>query len=353
MINFVNHWPLFIMKKLFRLNDHWDSLKRFNFSDEFHRLKRNRDAFVFLIFLFVSTTFWFLNALRDNYLATFSFPVKFVNVPDNEVIAGSVTKSINLRVKGSGYSILRQYISNTLSTPTYDVSKLRRIEHEGSEQAILISRDQRKHFQGQLFLEMDLIDILPDTIFIELQKLESKKVPIRFNGKLNLEKQFLMAGPVLFEPDSVEVSGPKNIVDTLSAILTRHFVYEKVRDTLVRNVGLLNPEGLEISLKSSSMLIPVEPFSESSIVIPIDVIGLADSLRGKTFPSEVNITFRTGLSKFDKISPNDFRAIVDASTAFTEGGTTRLRVKIDKTPVGIYSMDYSPIFVEYLIERKR
>lgn len=122
---------------------------------------------------------------------------------------------------------------------------------------------------------------------------------------------------------------------------------------MVRSVSLLRPQGLNISQKTTSMLIPVEPFTESSMVIPIEVIGLSDSLRGKTFPSEVSLTFRTGLSKFDKISESDFRAIVDASVAFSEDRPARLRVRIDKTPQGIYALNYSPIFVEYLIERKR
>lgn len=341
------------MKQLFKLFKKINPLKGVSFSDEWKRLKKNRDLFVFLVFLFVSTTFWFLNALRDTYVATFTLPVKFSGVPENEIIVGSATDIMQLRVKGTGFAILRQYATNTFAPPSYDVSKLRRIYRQGTDQAYLISRDQRNNFTGQLFLGMELVDILPDTIFVSLQRLENKMVPVRFNGEVKLEKQYLMPGPVLFDPDSVEVSGPKNVIDTLSAILTRHFIYEKVRDTLVRNVALLHPNGINVSKKATSMLIPVESFSESSVVIPIDVIGLADSLRGKTFPSEVTITFRTGLSKFEKISLSDFKAVVDAGIAFSEERPQRLRIKIERSPSGIYSLDYTPIFVEYLIEPKR
>ncbi len=341
------------MKKLFNIHEKWNILKRMNFLDEFKRLKRNRDIFVFLIFLFVSTTFWLLNALRDTYVASFSFDVNYVNVPDNEIIVKSDNERFELKVRGIGFSILRQYASSSLSSPSFDVSRLKRIKHKNSEYAYLLARDQRNHFSNQLYVGIELIDIIPDTVFIALQKLVKKKIPITTKGEVKLEKQFLMSGPIVFDPDSVEVTGPKSIIDTISAILTKPFVFEKVRDTLIRSVSLVTHKNLSISSKSTSMLIPVEPFTESSMQIPIDVVGIADTLRCKTFPSEITITFRTGLSRFGKIHIKDFRAVIDASAAYTDEKPQRLRVKIDRMPQGIYSMDYSPLFVEYLIERKR
>lgn len=338
------------MRKLF---NKLKSVKSINLSDELQRLKRNKDIFIFFIFLIVSTTFWLLNALRDTYVASFTFPVRYSNIPDNEIVVGPQNNVLQLRLKGTGFSILRQYLSSSVSSPTFDVSKHRRIQQNNNNRIFLLSREQRNYFVSQLYVGLELVEILPDTIFIDLQKLEKRKVPVKFNGNIKLEKQFLLSGGIVFDPDSIDVSGPKNVIDTLSAIFTRYFEYEKVRDTLVRSVSLLRPQGLNISQKTTSMLIPVEPFTESSMVIPIEVIGLSDSLRGKTFPSEVSLTFRTGLSKFDKISESDFRAIVDASVAFSEDRPARLRVRIDKTPQGIYALNYSPIFVEYLIERKR
>jgi YbbR domain-containing protein len=260
---------------------------------------------------------------------------------------------MQLKIKGTGFTLLRQYVSNKFSPPTYDVSKLLTIHRLGTSKAYLIPREQRNNFTNQLFLGLELVEFAPDTIFISIQKLQKRKIPVRLNGSVNLEKQFLISGPVVFDPDSVEVYGPKSVVDTLSAIFTKRFTIDKVRDSLVRSVLLIHPKRIKVDSKSASMLIPVEPFSESSIQIPIDVVGIADSLRGKTFPSEVTITFRVGLSRFGKIQPADFRAIVDAGPAFSGNRPKRLKVSIERMPTGIYSMDYSPIYVEYLIERKR
>lgn len=338
---------------MIKIKEWLQNLGNTNLLDEIRRLKQNKDLLMFLVFLFVSASFWLLNALREEYVANFDVPVKFVNVPKNQVLVGDDDKTLQIRVKGSGFSILRQYVSSSFTPLSYDVSRIRRLQGYDNHQGFLLSNEQYNHFSGQLYLGMELVDLSPDTIFIGIQNLVTKKVPVIFNGELQLEKQFLLSGPVVFDPDSVEVTGPGNQVDTLVGIYTKHFLYEKVRDSLQRNVALAQPEGLKLSDKSASMLIPVEPFSESSIIVPIQVVGLADSLRGKTFPSEVKVTFRTGMSKFGKISPNDFRAIVDAAAVFSGDRPPRLRVKIDQMPQDIYSMDYEPIFVEYLIEQKR
>lgn len=339
--------------KLLKLNKHLQFLKNLKFSEELKRQKINRDLFVFFIFLLVSTTFWFLNAMRETYVATFTLPLSFVNVPENEVVVESETESIQLRIKGTGFLLMRQYVFTKFSPPNYDVSKLLNIHRQGLSKPFLIPSQQRNYFSNQLFPELEIIEFFPDTIFVSLQKLLNRKVPVKLNGTVKLDKQFIISGQVVFDPDSVEVNGPKNIVDTLSAIFTKDFLIDKVRDSLVRSISLVHPKGLTVKEKTASMLIPVEPFSESSIDIPIDVIGIADSLRGKTFPSEVKITFRAGLSRFEKIKSTDFRAVIDVGDANTGERPKRLKVTIENAPTGIHAMDYTPVYVEYLIERKR
>ena len=338
---------------MIKIKEWLHNLGKTNLLDEIKQLKQNKDLLMFLVFLFVSASFWLLNALRDDYVASFDVPVRFVNVPENQVLVQTDDQAIQIKVKGSGFSILRQYLSSSFTPPSFDVSRLRRPSNDDNGQAFLLTQEQYNHFSGQLYLGMELVDLSPDTIFVGVQNLETRKVPVIFNGDIQLEKQFLLSGPVVFDPDSVEVTGPESLIDTLLAVPTKYMVYEKVRDSLKQNVSLLHPGGLRLSNKSTSMLIPVEPFSESSIMVPIHVIGLADSLRGKTFPSEVKVTFRTGISKFEKISVADFRATVDAGTVFSGDRPSRLKVKIEKMPQDIHSMDYAPIFVEYLIEQKR
>ncbi|WP_026473055.1 CdaR family protein [Alkaliflexus imshenetskii] len=323
--------------------------KGFSFSD----LKKNRDAFVFFIFLMISTAFWFLNALRDDYITEFSYPVRFVNIPDNQTIVDASDTKINLRVRANGYTILRQFVTSTFLPVSYDVSQLRRINRNGDNQAFILSRDQYSVIAGQLLLGVEVLSIYPDTVFVALEKVLKKTVPIKLNAEIGFEKQFLLAGDISFQPESVVITGPQSIVDTITSVYTKSFSVDRLRDTLYRQVSLDLVRGLSYSHNRAKVTIPVEPFSEKVLSIPIEVPGLPDSLRLKTFPSQVSVTFRAGISQFERISDSDFRAVIDVESALGTERPHRLRVRLETTPTGIQSVDISPLFVEYLIERVR
>src|SRR5690554_3856254 len=83
-----------------------------------------RDAYVFLVFLLISTAFWFLNALRDDYVTDFSYPVRFVNVPQNEIIVDGMSQKVDLKIKASGFTILRQRLNSSFVPVVYDISQM-------------------------------------------------------------------------------------------------------------------------------------------------------------------------------------------------------------------------------------
>ena len=313
-------------------------------------IKINRDVLSFTVFLLISGLFWLLNALSETYTATFTIPVKYINVSEDEAVVEKSHDLLNLKVRGGGYTILRQKISKTFSFITIDASKLIRTNDEG--RAFLLPHQQRENIQKQLYIGLEHESIEPDTLFVSICKTKRKNVIIRPNGVIKPDQQFLVSGPVLFIPDSVEIFGPVNIVDTMTYIQTQYFVFEKVRDPVICEVSLKEPNDITLSNKKVQMTIPIELFSEKSVFVPITAIGLADSLIIKTFPSEIKITYQAGLSRFEQIKPSDFRVIVDTEPISKGERPTRLRVKIEKTPDYLHSYDYTPYFVEYLLEKK-
>ena len=117
------------------------------------KIQHKQDTLIFLIFLIISATFWFLNALRENYGETFTVPVKYVNVADNESIISKSGENLKLRVRGGGYAILRQKVSKTFSAIAIDVSKLNRNSTSNESHAYLLPRVQRDNIQGQLYID--------------------------------------------------------------------------------------------------------------------------------------------------------------------------------------------------------
>lgn len=312
---------------------------------------KNKDVFVFTIFLLISTSFWFFNALRDKYVTDFVFSLRLVNVPADEILLNSNTQKINVQVRSTGYSLLRQYISNSFVPINYDVAKLHRSSKSGK--AYLLSRDQFNVIKEQLLVGIDLLKISPDTIFISLEPKEEKLVPIKLLGETTFQKQYALSGDIYFTPESVYVTGQKSLIDTLSVVYTVNQKSTDLADTLNKVVDLEPKNGLTYSTDKVQLTIPVEPFSERTFSIPIEVVNMPDSLRLKIFPPDVNVTFRAGLSRFEKILESDFSAIVDASQLSNSQRPNRLKVKLESAPKNIQSYDFSPLYVEYLLERRR
>ncbi|MFO8002494.1 MAG: CdaR family protein [Marinilabilia sp.] len=319
----------------------------------FDRLRQNRDLIVFLVFLVIATGFWFLNALRKEYTTTLSYPVRFVNVPDERMLPEDVQKKIDLEVRAVGFVILRYQLSNAFLPLNFDVSDMQSATINNTEGVYALTGEEQDRIVGQLSQGMELVEISPDTLFVPLIEHTSVRLPVRAKTDLGFAKQHLQAGPVILDPDSVEVSGPSQIIDTMSHINTRALVFEELRDTVSTMVSLDVPDRIETSENKVSATIPVESFTELNMRVPLKVAGLPDSLRIKTFPSEIQVSFRVGISKYEAVDESQFRAVVDVDPVLDDDRPDRLKVRLDKVPEEVESVSFSPIFVEYLLEKRR
>ncbi|MGM0376522.1 MAG: CdaR family protein [Bacteroidota bacterium] len=319
----------------------------------FNRLRQNKDLIIFLGFLVIATGFWLLNALRKEYNATLSYPVRFVNLPENRMLPDDVQDYINVKVEAVGFVILRYQLTNTFLPLTFDVSEMNSATVNDTEGVYAITSENENRIVGQLSQGMELTDIEPDTLFVPLIEHKKTRIPVRAQTDLTFAKQHMQSGSVILDPDSVDISGPRQIVDTMSYVRTRPLVYEDLSDTVSAVTSLVLPGRVSASANRVSATIPVEPFTELNMRIPVRVTGLPDSLQIKTFPPEVQLSFHVGMSKFEMVDESGFRAEVDASPVLREDRPERLKVRMAKVPDEVESVSFSPIFVEYLLEKRR
>lgn len=313
-------------------------------------LWKDKRIVIFLIFLLLSAGFWFLNALRRDYVSIIPCPVKFVNLPPNKILSGEVPRAIDLKVRGTGFSLLRYHFSNQLIPYAIDVSKMRRLYDGSVKGAYLVTHDYTNRISGQLSNDIELLEMAPDTIFISFYNKTSRMVPVRLNASIAFVQQYNQTGPEKFTPDSIMVSGPNYLVDTLSAVFTEFLQLNKVADTLIQTIGLPELPDLTFSHQRVNMMLPVEAFTESSVDVPIGVKDVPVDLVLKTFPAEVRVSFRVGISQFEHVKAEDFSALVEVANVDLST-QNRLKVRLDKVPDYVYSVDYKPLFVDFIMEK--
>ena len=175
-------------------------------------------------------------------------------------------------------------------------------------------------------------------------------VKIRPDFRYQVDKQFTIMDGIRLEPDSVEVTGPDVILDTLAYIYTEKSDLGQLSRNFSDKVRLRKIRDLELSRSRINCSIELERFTEVQLSIPIEVLNLPDSIAIQTFPSRVKLTCNVGLSKYDRMDGNLFRAVVDYSEI--EERARMLDVSIQNVPVYLLSYEYYPKSVEYLKSRK-
>ena len=315
------------------------------------KLREDRNALIFLFFLFLSTCFWILNALsKDNYTTELHYPIRFSNDNKDELIKGDLRRDLTLKVRGGGFTILNYHLNEKFLTQNIDLTGLPRVKFNDADGVIISTNEYMSRIEGKLATGMSLLEISPDTLFVPLVEKISKKVAVALDAKIEFVKQCQLSGEISLKPDSVVVSGPRNILDTLNKVYTRPQVFTQLKDTLKRNIGLQEQAWLDFESKRIVLTIPVEPYTEAAIEVPIYAEGLPDSLILKTFPSDVRVSYRLGLSKA-LYKYSDFTFTVDFTNVDLANLPPRLKVKLKKHPENIGIIDYSPLFVEFLLEK--
>jgi hypothetical protein len=306
---------------------------------------------IFTFFFGVASMLWYLNKLSYEYSTSITFPIKFENLPKGKVLVGDPPKEINLLVRSHGYTLVRYRIASSL-TPVYiNLSQvaLTPIDDSDTKSYMLTSRIRgviANQIKGDLLLEQ----IMPDTLYFEFTQLSEKKVKVIPNIKYSFERQYMLSGPITISPDSITISGPKSIIDTITSIPTPFVRFEKLTSSEIKSIQLDEIMQIGFSHRRVNINVPVEKFTEASLAIPIEVRNQPDTLRIVVLPRTVNIKCNVILSEYKNISEEIIKVYVDYNQVDPVFGN-RLRVQIQSMPYLISNIEFEPKHVEFIIER--
>ncbi len=325
-----------------------DNIKKFL---DRKNIKADRRLIVFLFFVVLSTIFWFLNQLEEEYVTEISLPVRYTNFPKEKILANELPNHFELRVRGHGYKLLEYKISNKFLPFSINVNSLTLRMHSQSSYAKFFSltRLLNKDIEDQISSELEVVAIKPDTLFFEFADRIFKKVPVVSHLNVVPATQYMIRGDIQFEPDSITVSGANPIIDTIDYVFTKQLDLLDLSVTYHDEVKLTKMDNVNFSDNEVGVNIQVEKFTEASQQIKLNVINVPDSLILRTFPKEITVTYFVALSDYEKVLPQLFEAVVNYKE--TEQHENKLNVSIINQPDYIQSLRYNPKTVEYIIEK--
>jgi YbbR domain-containing protein len=227
----------------------------------------------------------------------------------------------------------------------------RQIARQNVRDFDLLTRNIMEDIKNQLPTDLELVSVSPDTISFLFSDISEKKVPIRANIKLKFASQYNICGDVTFYPDSVIVSGPDVLLDTLKAVYTLKREYSNLKAETRDRVELQKINGINYNQSSVTMQIPVSKFTETSLTLPVNCIHVPDSLKMSVIPDVVTVKFMVSLSNYETVSGSDFRLEVDASRIKGQL-SQQLPIELTRLPENIYNILIIPEQVSYILEQK-
>jgi len=318
---------------------------------EGQKLEFRKKILMFSVFLLIAALIWLLNALSKNYTTVIEYPLAYTDFPEGRVFVGEMPEHLDLRINAHGYAILRYKTFGKSDPISFKVSAFN-LSRSGndSSRAFILTRYLKDQVSRQLPAGIQLLEIKPDTLHFRFAERITRKFRIRPDFKFQVDKQFTIKDGVRLTPDSVKVTGPDMILDTMRYVTTAKTDLGQLSKDYSNKVKLRKMDDLEYELSRVNCRIELERYTEVQLSIPIEVLNLPDSISLQTFPSRVQLTCNVGLSKYDRMEASPVRAVVDYSGISEK--TNLLEVKLQNIPVYLISYEYYPKTVEFLKTRR-
>jgi len=306
-----------------------------------------RDMATFFLFLCLASAFWFMHTIGTRRTMTVSFSLVYVGIPDDVLISSELPQNITFSIKNEGQKLMNYYLNAESDTLEVDLSN----RFDGSGQLTYDLELLKSDIQRRLPESSQIEELTPDLLAITYLLLGHKLLPVQLSESIPLAPQYVLADSVLIKPAFVTVYAPQSVLDTMDFVSVKPFFVKPLSKTSVFKESLILLELGHTDVTEVDITVPVELSTEKTLEIPIQSVNFPFAVSLRTFPVVVRVTFSVGVSRFKKITANDFKAEV-----FYEDleKVTQHQVKVRFSTVNpeVFNVRYAPTEVEFLLEKE-
>ena len=310
-------------------------------------LSVNVKKYIYIIlFFFVSFSFWILTKLSEDYSSKLTLEIDIINTPDDYIVKKQNINSILVFIKASGFELFYNKLFQNKLIVDLEEEKI-------VDDKIVIDYNENKFkLKETLNSNIDISNVFPDQIVIELEQVVNKFVPIVLENELKIKSGYGLRSPVDLSPDSIQVSGPLKEISKISYVSALIDADLNIENDYTADYEIVRDKKISYEFSSGKAVIYVDRYSEKTIKIPILVRGIPDSLDLRLYPNEVDISFQSSIKRLKNISEKDFIVSVSFDPK-TKNLSKDLDVSIDSFPSSLKNLKISHKKVEFLIKNKK
>lgn len=257
------------------------------------------------ISFFAAVTLWFLVTLNtQSYSTRIPYPVKLVNLPDKYQLRTDFPKFITVNMEGLGIKLLGATFDKLRDTISIDFLRY-------SPQSYFLAHENPRILNEVLPEGLKALSASPDSISLAYVTRSSKKVPLKLMAKIEPAESYRFSTPITYYPDSVEVFGPVDLLDTLQFWPTVYFQSKRLNEPTTLLIPLDTLKPFQVFLRDATVQAKPERFTENSRTLRVTPVNLPPGTRLRLIPDTVHVTYLVPVTNFGKYEDSDFRFLVD------------------------------------------
>ncbi|MFW5687553.1 MAG: CdaR family protein [Bacteroidota bacterium] len=312
-------------------------------------------ATIFLLCLFFSAAAWLSIKLSREATSNFPLQLQVTNIPDDLLITHQSDSSFILSLRTTGMKNLTSGSLSRANVLTTDFSNLQQARGDNDNQYFFTASQAEIRFALLNDLQRTDVSAHPDTVFFTTSKAFRKKVPVLLRKEMDLRPGFKIYDFPILTPDSVVVTGPRQLQDSITFIETEVLQIKQADKPVLTRADLVNPwkeQQVSLSEQQTEVFITIEEFTEATVELPLTVDCpeiTQNQAKGKLmlFPDKVTVYYLVALRNIRTITDDMFTVSVACPDTITSG-RARLKPQVTQHPGLVEIIRTSPSEVEYV-----
>ena len=155
-------------------------------------------------------------------------------------------RSVSIRDKGS--SLLKYYLG---VTPTLNIKFNDYVDGDNLRISALELRTLISDAFGN---NVSILSLSSDSLRVPYTTLPAKRVPVKIDGVVEPNFQYVISGNITISQDSVDIYSDKSTLDKIKEVNTYNFEEKDLKDTLNRSIKILPIKGVRIRPEKIDMM---------------------------------------------------------------------------------------------------
>jgi YbbR domain-containing protein len=255
-----------------------------------------------IISILFSVIVWGSISLSEEYYANVNVPLKLTDFPLYHTISTELPDNVTIKLRGQGWKLFSFKIGKDVA---YNIS----VNKQGGTREIKLMdylTDNR-----WMLSELNIIDIIPGTIAFSVEKKVTKKVTVSADLNLDFKAGFGLAKQVELEPDSVIITGPQSIVNSLTELRTKAVNLSSLDKMTTKNIDFVDLPGTTSEISFVTINLDVQRIVDNQFDdINVEVLDVPPDRDVILLPSKISCSVRGGIEILGKLEKEQFRAFV-------------------------------------------